>query len=745
MRIELPVLNLRPYQAEAWDYLMEHDIKKSFMLWHRRAGKDLFALQYIVAKALERVGNYWYLLPQQNQVRRAIWEGITSSGMKYLDMIPPELVLKRNNSEMKLILRNPKKPSEAGSIISFLGGDNYDALAGSGIAGAVVSELALQKPNLYDLILEPMLKETKGWVMFNTTPRGENHAKDMWDFLEKRPEYYVSKKTIEDTGVVDPADLDEERERGKPEEIIQQEYYVSFAGAIYGAYYADMLDKFKENQGKVPYNDSHLVHTFWDLGVSDSMAIWFVQFIDGNIHVIDYYENHTYSLGHYASVVLGKPYNYIGHHLPHDGVQRQLTPTEKALTIQNQLMQLGLRNVDVIPRTSDVYADIQNVRSILSRCKFDMEHCKDGVMALKQYRREYDENRKCFKNTPLHDWASHACLVAGTKIYTTKGYKNIEDITKDDIVYYGNGEVGYIDNCGFVKYSETLKITLDNGEIIEVTPDHKIFTIRGVVKAENLCYDDIIATRRNKLWKNLLKTKTKSRENVISSTKELNIGFGLNVDFMCRKLAESKQCFIEYFTAMETKKMKFIRLTEILETSQEIIGKYAKGVHTTIKRIENTKSLMTRSSIKKKMDIGGAKHTAQCTDIFGNIIMGAYQKAIKFITKTAIKIITLLLIYVLCLLANILKCMQKIIIGLAAKLIKNSLEKLILNGGRIIEIEKIKQKKPVYDITVRDNHCYYANDILVSNCDAFRGIPFIERKIKGATIQKRSKEWNGRF
>lgn len=70
-------------------------------------------------------------------------------------------------------------------------------------------------------------------------------------------------------------------------------------------------------------------------------------------------------------------------------------------------MQLGLRNVDVIPRTSDVYADIQNVRSILSRCKFDMEHCKDGVMALKQYRREYDENRKCFKNTPLHDWTSH--------------------------------------------------------------------------------------------------------------------------------------------------------------------------------------------------------------------------------------------------------------------------------------------------------------------------------------------------
>ena len=117
MRIELPTLPLRPYQTEAWDYLMEHDTKKSFMLWHRRAGKDLFALQSIVAKAMERVGNYWYLLPQQNQVRRAIWEGITSKGVKYLDMIPKEIVYKRNNSEMKLILRNPNNPNEPGSII----------------------------------------------------------------------------------------------------------------------------------------------------------------------------------------------------------------------------------------------------------------------------------------------------------------------------------------------------------------------------------------------------------------------------------------------------------------------------------------------------------------------------------------------------------------------------------------------------------------------------------------------------
>jgi phage terminase large subunit len=36
------------------------------------------------------------------------------------------------------------------------------------------------------------------------------------------------------------------------------------------------------------------------------------------------------------------------------------------------------------------------------------ERCKDGIEALKQYRADYDEERKVFKLTPRHDWSSHA-------------------------------------------------------------------------------------------------------------------------------------------------------------------------------------------------------------------------------------------------------------------------------------------------------------------------------------------------
>lgn len=399
--VTLPLLPLRDYQERIWNALFKDNIRKAFILMHRRAGKDVFCLQYMIARAVMVKGNYWYVLPQQNQVRRAIWEGITKDGVKYLDMIPKELVDRKSEQEMKVYLKN-------GSIISFLGGDRYDSLVGAGISGAVISEYALQRPNLYDLAIEPMLKETKGWVLFNTTPRGNNHAKEMYDFLSNEMkegrDAYVCKLTIEDTGTVTEEEIEEERRRGKPEEIIKQEYYCSFAGAIYGSYYADVLES--AILGDYPYDARYPVHTCWDLGVSDSMAIWFVQFIEGTIRLIDYYENSTYGLGHYADYVQSKGFRYAGHHLPHDGVQRQLTIDEKAQSIQNQLLRLGLESVDIVPRTKDVYADIQSVRGILPICRFN-NATKEGFNLLRDYRREFDEKNRCFKERPLHDYSSH--------------------------------------------------------------------------------------------------------------------------------------------------------------------------------------------------------------------------------------------------------------------------------------------------------------------------------------------------
>ena len=401
MEISFPYkIDLRPYQYDIWDYMEPcSDGKRAMQVWHRRAGKDLCDLQIMAKEAAKIRHNYWFILPFYQQVRKAIWEGKTKDGQPYLSFIPDELIRKKNKQEMYIELIN-------GSIIRFLGGDNPDSLVGAGPRGIVISEWALQKPSLWNF-LEPMLLENNGWAIFNTTPRGDNHAKEMFEAFKKNPNYYTSILTINDTGIVSKEAIDKLRNEGWPEEMIQQEFFCSFEGSVHGAYYGDLindLDK-RGNITSVPLDGQAMVHTFWDLGLSDMTSIWFVQFIGKEIRVIDYYEDHNKRVSDYADMLLNvKQYQYGSHNIPHDGSKRDF---ESLKSYQQILTEAGLKNVKVHSRTPSVHLGIMKTRAMRSRWWFDKEKCKDGLWCLKNYRRAYDEERRSFKDVPEHDLASH--------------------------------------------------------------------------------------------------------------------------------------------------------------------------------------------------------------------------------------------------------------------------------------------------------------------------------------------------
>jgi hypothetical protein len=67
-------------------------------------------------------------------------------------------------------------------------------------------------------------------------------------------------------------------------------------------------------------------------------------------------------------------------------------------------MEAGL-DITVCKRLS-VADGIQAVRQLLPRCWFDKK-VKQGLDALRNYRREHDEKRNVFYEKPLHDWSSH--------------------------------------------------------------------------------------------------------------------------------------------------------------------------------------------------------------------------------------------------------------------------------------------------------------------------------------------------
>lgn len=365
-------------------------------------------LNRTVVASQERVGVYWHVFPAAKQGRKIIWDGVTKDGRPFLDYWPADLIAERNATEMRLKLIN-------GSVWQVVGSDNYnDALIGGNPVGLVMSEYALQNPSCWNY-LRPILAENDGWAAFPFTPRGKNHGHGLFEMARNNPAWFCERLTANDTRAISEAAIQEERAAGMPEELIEQEFFCSFEAALVGAYYGKLMRAAEDEKriGRVPYEPQLPVETWWDLGVDDLMSIWFIQRVGREVRAIDYYENNGLGLDHYAKVLRDKPYSYSRFVLPHDIRVREMGNAGRTrLETLKRLM--GIENADdqptqrfvVVPKQSPAER-INAVRTILPRCWFDAEKCAPGIEALKQYQRLWDDERKTFKNEPLHDWTSH--------------------------------------------------------------------------------------------------------------------------------------------------------------------------------------------------------------------------------------------------------------------------------------------------------------------------------------------------
>lgn len=187
----------------------------------------------------------------------------------------------------------------------------------------------------------------------------------------------------------------------------------AFQQSVEGAYYAKQFAKLYLNQriGTVPDNSHQPVMTFWDIGVGDSTAIWFVRQIGDEYHVIDYYENSGEGLRHYMKVLKDRGYTYSEHWGPHDIDNREFGSDAKT---RRELAREGYEidgqkysmTFQVVPKLG-VNDGIEQAREILPKCVFDNAKCEEGIACLEGYRKEWDDKRGCWKDNPLHDWTSH--------------------------------------------------------------------------------------------------------------------------------------------------------------------------------------------------------------------------------------------------------------------------------------------------------------------------------------------------
>jgi phage terminase large subunit len=377
-------------------FLPLHERQQRFaaIVAHRRAGKTVAEVNDKIRSVMicplpnPRVA---YIAPFYKQAKAVAWTYAKQYGL----CIPGATA---NESELRIDFPN-------GGQYRLYGADNPDALRGIYLDDVTLDEPADMNPRLWPEVIRPALVDRKGRASFIGTPKGRNEFFQICEYAKKSPDWLFMCLRASETNLIPEDEIEELRASMTPEQY-EQEFECSFSAAILGAYYGREMAE-AERSGRicsVPYDKNAKVNTAWDLGYSDDTAIWFYQVVSGEIHIIDFYCNSGRDIDHYADLIKDRKYNYGTHWLPHDAKAKTLASGGKS--IQEQLSQhLGWGNIRIVPQLS-LEDGIQAARKAFPRMYFDSK-CESGLEALRQYQREWDDDRKCFREQPRHDWTSH--------------------------------------------------------------------------------------------------------------------------------------------------------------------------------------------------------------------------------------------------------------------------------------------------------------------------------------------------
>jgi hypothetical protein len=413
-------------------FLPFHDRTERFAIGvaHRRCGKTVACINDKIKRAVTTDKQHYraaYLAPYLKQAKDVAWEYLKRYAQPILAKPP-------NESELYVELIN-------GARIKIYGADNPDALRGGYLDDVTLDEYADMYPGIWGTIIRPMLADRLGTATFIGTPKGRNSFCEMYERALEDPAWFTFMMRASETGVLLEGELKAAQAEMTPEEYAQ-EFECSFDAAIKGAYYGKEIAQ-AEREGRicdVPHDPSLPVYTAWDLGIGDATAIWFWQAHLNEIRVIDHYEATGESIAHYAKVLQSKPYRYHHDYVPHDAKVRELgTGRTRVETMLEHKLKPRL-----VP-SHKVMDGINAGRLVMANVWFDRTRCRDGIECLRQYRADYDEKARAFRDNPKHDWTSHT---ADAWRYLAMAYREMKpeppkiekpirglsDMTYDDLI-----------------------------------------------------------------------------------------------------------------------------------------------------------------------------------------------------------------------------------------------------------------------------------------------------------------------
>lgn len=502
-----------------------------------------------------------------------------------------------------------------------------------------------------------------------------------------------------------PPELVSEREKAKRmmlkedyENIWEGKARTTAPGAIYRHEVAELVADGRVRN--VPYDPMLPVHTVWDLGWNDAMTIILVQRGPMDVRVIDYIEDSHRTLDWYVARLGERPYRWGTDWLPHDGATRNF---QTGKSTQQMLKGMG-RNPRVLGMTS-IQEGIRAARLMFPRCYFDQTKTARLVECLKRYRRDIN-SRTDEPNAPVHDEFSHGCLLGDTMVLTDRGEVQIKDVLIGDMVWTPAGYAKVL-NSGATKIAtKLLEISMNDGGTIIATPEHKFFTRRGLVYADELRYDDSLYSKeiqpcfqpqsrmgyRDAFVRDAQANTQSKRSVAYASTVSQMATTSETAANTCTGMSGISTTGRSPLGTTSTIKTKtrqttasriwsfFLRLTTPSTTARQILGLGVKRTESKSCRQEN----LPNNGTQAKTDGNGTPSTLSN--------LGRSEHGMPFRASSA---------------------------GVS------SLRPTQQEPSSAIQIAGLRRYVPdvetlVYDLTVERHHCYLANGILVSNSDAFR-------------------------
>jgi hypothetical protein len=406
------------------------------MIAHRRSGKTVASLMDLIdfALALKKpAGRFHYIAPLRNQAKTVAWDYLTQ-------FTAPVQACAPNIAELRVDLIG-------GSRITLFGADNPDALRGPYSDGAVLDEFADIAPSLWTQIVRPMLADRGGFATIIGTIKGRNQLWQLYKAVVNDPAWFALLLKASETGVVPPAELDDARRLMTPE-AYAAEFECDPYAAIVGAYYgreiqeAELSGRIAEDLPIIPAP----MHCAWDLGNGSNMAIWAFQVGERGPLVHDFIQVQGYYFDDYINKLTQLGYDGFDY-LPHDA---RVHSFETGRTRVETLKAAGRKPV-LVPKHS-VDDGVNAAKMTLRIARFNAAKCESGIEALRQYRQEWNERLRVFRDVAEHDWASHG---ADAFRYLSLAWKMIRkevmppprplfiptrELTIGDYIAYGNRE-----------------------------------------------------------------------------------------------------------------------------------------------------------------------------------------------------------------------------------------------------------------------------------------------------------------